>query len=97
MIFEARFTQVYTVYKKKHTPKNNILWTQDMSQNNKTTNFTMIFRLYFKVIVKPSFWFDNDLEIESKYHRKICCLVVLAHILSSQDVVFRSMFFLIFY
>ena len=25
----------------------------------------------------------------------VCCLVVLAHILSSQDVVFRSMFFLI--
>ena len=43
------------------------------------------------------FWFDNDFEIESKYHRKSCCLVVLAHILSSQDVVFQSMFFLIFY
>ena len=41
--------------------------------------------------------FDNDFEIESKYHRKICCLVVLAHILSSQDVVFRSMFFPIFH
>ena len=39
---------------------------------------------------------DNDFEIESKYHRKICCLVVLAHIFSSQDVVFRRMFFLIF-
>ena len=39
----------------------------------------------------------NDFEIESKYHRKICCLVVLAHILSSQDVIFRRMFFLIFY
>ena len=50
-------------YKKKHTPKNNIL-------------------------------FDNDFEIESKYHRKYCCLVVLVHILSSQDVIFRSMFFL---
>ena len=40
-------------------------------------------------------WFDNDFEIESKYHHKICCLVVLAHILSSQDVIFLSMFFLI--
>ena len=65
-----------------------------MSENNKTINFAVIFRLYFKVIVKL-FWFDDDFEIESKYHRKICCLVVLAHILSSQDVVFRSMFFLI--
>ena len=47
--------------------------------------------------VNSLFWFDNDFEIESKYHRKISCLVVLAHILSSQDVIFRSMFFLIDY
>ena len=37
------------------------------------------------------FWFDNDFEIESKNHRKSCCLV-LVHILSSQDVIFRSVF-----
>ena len=43
---------------------------------------------------KPE-WFDHDFEIESKYHRKICFLVVLVHILSSQDVIFRSMFFFI--
>ena len=29
------------------------------------------------------------------FYRKYCCLVVLAHILSSQDGIFRSMFFLI--
>ena len=41
--------------------------------------------------VNSLFWFD--FEIESKYHRKI--YLVLAHILSSQNVVFLSMFFLI--
>ena len=45
--------------------------------------------------VNSLFWLNNDFEIESKYQRKICYLVVLAHILSSQNVVFRSMFFLI--
>ena len=50
---------------------------------------------YDSKFVNSLFWFDNDFEIESKYHRKICCLVVLAHILSSQDVVLRSMFLLI--
>ena len=55
----------------------------------------MIFRLYFKVIVKPElFWFDNDFEIESKYHRKAVVWLLIAHILSLQDVVLRSMFFL---
>ena len=43
------------------------------------------------------FWFDNDFVIESKYHRKIVVLFLKARILSLQDVVFRSMFFLIFY
>ena len=55
----------------------------------------MIFRLDFKVIVKALFWFDNDFEIESKYHRKIVVLFLKARILNLQDVVFRSMFFLI--
>ena len=48
-------------------------------------------------MVLKLFWFDNDFEIESKNHRKICCLVVLDHILSLQDVIFRSTFFLIFF
>ena len=40
--------------------------------------------------------FDNDFDIESKYHRKTVVLLLLtAHILSLQDVVLRSMFFLI--
>ena len=43
-----------------------------------------------------SFWFDNDFVIESKYHRKIVVLFLKARILSLQDVVFRSMFFLIY-
>ena len=50
---------------------------------------------FFLSLNSTAICFDNDFEIESKYHRKICCLVVLAHILSSQDVVFRSTFFLI--
>ena len=37
-------------------------------------------------------WFDNDFEIESKYHNKTVVLLLTAHILSLQDVVFRSMF-----
>ena len=41
------------------------------------------------------FWFDKNFEIESKYHRKIVVLFLKARILSLQDVVFRSMFFLI--
>ena len=39
--------------------------------------------------------FDNDFEIESKYHHKTVVLLLTAHILSLQDVVLRSMFFLI--
>ena len=38
------------------------------------------------------FWFDNDFEIESKYHRKTVVLLLIAHILSLQEVVLRSMF-----
>ena len=41
-----------------------------------------------------SFWFDN--VFESKYHRKTFVLLLTAHILSLQDVVLRSMFFLIY-
>ena len=40
---------------------------------------------------------DNDFEVESKYHHKTVVLLLTAHILSLQDVVFRSMFFLIFF
>ena len=54
-----------------------------------------LYIVYDSKFLNSLFWFDNDFEIESKYHRKICCLVVLARILSSQNVVFRSMFFLI--
>ena len=39
---------LHWLYRKRHTPKNNILWTQDMSLNNKTTNFAVIFRLLFQ-------------------------------------------------
>ena len=41
-------------------------------------------------------WFDNDFEIESKYHHKTVVLLLTANILSLQDVVFWSMPFLIF-
>ena len=44
-----------------------------------------------------TFWFDNGFEIESKTHRKTVVLLLTAHILSLQDVVLRSMFFLILY
>ena len=55
----------------------------------------VIFRLrYFN---QKSFCFDKDFEIESKYHRKTVVLLLIAHILSLQDVVLRSMFLLIFY
>ena len=40
-----------------------------------------------------TFWFDNDFEIESEYHRKTVVLLLIAHILSLQEVVLRSMFF----
>ena len=43
--------------------------------------------------VKP----DNDFETESRYHRQTVVLLLIAHILSLQDVVLRSMVFLIFY
>ena len=39
--------------------------------------------------------FDNDFEIESKYHLEYCVLFLTARILSLQDVYFRSMFSLI--
>ena len=69
-----------------------------MRYKQQDNSFAVIFRFYFKVIFKVIvtvnlFWFDNDFEIESKYHRKIVVLLLIAHILSSQDVVFRSMFF----
>ena len=48
------------------------------------------------MFVNSLFWFDNDFEIESKYHRKIAVLSLKARILSLQDVVFRIMFFLMF-
>ena len=48
------------------------------------------------MFVNSLFWFDNDFVIESKYHRKIVVLFLKARILSLQDVIFRSMFFLIF-
>ena len=40
-------------------------------------------------------YLDNDFEIESKYHRKTVVLLLIAHILSLQDVVLRSMLSLI--
>ena len=40
--------------------------------------------------------FDNDFEIESKYHPEHCVLFLTAHILSLQDVYFRSMFSLVY-
>ena len=44
----------------------------------------------------PSVWFDNDFEIASKYHRKIVVLFLKARIFSLQDVVFPSLFFLVY-
>ena len=58
--------------------------------------FLFLCKKYDSKFVNSLFWFNNYFEIESKYHRRICCLV-LAYILSSQDVVLQSMFFLIFY
>ena len=46
------------------------------------------------MFVNSLFWFDNDFEIESKYHRKIVVLFLKARILSLQDVVFGVCFFL---
>ena len=50
----------------------------------------VIFRLYFRVIVKQ----NNDPEIESKYHYyNLSCFIQITCILSSQDVIIiRSMF-----
>ena len=45
---------------------------------------------YDSKLVNILFWFDNDFEIESKYHRKTVVLLLIAHILSLQDVVLRS-------
>ena len=57
--------------------------------NNKNNNNNNISTL---------FWFDNDFDIESKYHRKTVVWLLTAHILSLQaGVVLRSTFFLIFY
>ena len=53
---------------------------------------SVIFRLYLK-----SDRFDNDFAIKSKYHRDLCYLVLIAHILSLQDVTIRSMFCALFY
>ena len=44
--------------------------------------------------MQKSVWFDNDFEIESKYHRKTVVLLLTAQILILQDVVLRGMFFL---
>ena len=55
--------------------------------------FLFLCILYVSKFVNSLFWFDNDFEIESKYHRKIYCLVVLAHILSSQDGCFSEYVF----
>ena len=41
-------------------------------------------------------WFDNGFEVESKYQRKTVVLLLIAHILSLQDAVLRSMLFLIY-
>ena len=40
---------------------------------------------YDSKLVNILFWFDNDFEIESKYHRKTVVLLLIAHILSLQD------------
>ena len=37
---------------------------------------------YDSKLVNILFWFDNDFEIESKYHRKTVVLLLIAHILS---------------
>ena len=39
------------------------------------------------MFVNSLFWFDNDFEIELKYHHKIVVLFLKAQILSLQDVV----------
>ena len=46
---------------------------------------------YDSKLVNILFWLDNDFEIESKYHRKTVVLLLIAHILSLQDVILRSM------
>ena len=53
---------------------------------------------YHSKLVNILFWFDIAFEIESKYHRKTVVLLLIALVLSLQDVVLsRSMFFLTFY
>ena len=54
-------------------------------------------KVYDSKPINILFWFDNNLEIESKYHRKTVVLLLIAHILSLQEVVLRSMFFLIYF
>ena len=50
---------------------------------------------YDSKLVNILFWFENDFEIESKYHRKTVVLLLIAHILSLQDVVLRSMIIIV--
>ena len=60
--------------------------------NNKTT----ILLWYFDSILKSlSNQNDTVFKMESKYHRKNVVSLFKAYILSSQDVILRSMFFLI--
>ena len=59
-------------------------------------NFAILKVIYCELkisnLVNSLFWFDNDFEIDSKYHHNTVVLLLTAHILSLQDVVFRSMF-----
>ena len=55
-------------------------------------NFCGLYNISETFTTRPE-WFDNGFEIESKYHRKTVVLLLIAHILSLQDVVHWSVFF----
>ncbi len=77
-----------TYYENKHlvNSRHELLKTRHNIQGDIST-------LYFKVKVR----FVNEFEIESKYHLEYCVLFLTAHILSLQDVYFRSSNFIPIY
>ena len=82
----------FSKYRKKQTRNNNaILIIQDMSYSQENYNEIVIFRLYFKDIIRQS----NDVfEIKTKYHNFVVILLILTHILSYQDGIIVPSFFL---
>ena len=62
-----------------------------LKQDNKNHgDISTLLQSHCQVIVR----FDNDFAIKSKYHRDLCYLVLIAHILSLQEVLFGICFVL---